>query len=941
MAFYMFYQPGGEDPWEIALASERENIIGSKKPEFVSVLDVDNSFDSEMTRAEIDAVKYAGPMYWDFDGDLTEVIPQVKEFLNSLKSHDLNLETLRIFATGGRGFHVEAPAQLFMAKVPPAGIAGLPFIYREMAWSLMVDTMDMRVYSSKRGRMWRTPNVKRSNGAYKVQITVDEAMEMSVENYDRICSSPRAAVPTEPATFNPNLGLIYSRAKDKVDGAIKKRRNRKPSEALKYFNGQWPDTVKSLMEGDIVKDGVGWNRIAMQLALTADGLGKTEEELLDMAQPLLETYQGDSARYGTRLKRRRHLQEMFHYLAGNPCYEWDAKPIMALIKPDHDASDLTNGEYTPDDGPEDSDAEDETEEDGTFSPVRVNKNGIFVRAEDGWKQASCLGIGDPSHLISLEDMSVGYDVEIFIDGKSRGRHILETQKLASKQQLQSFALTWSAAVTASDNQVTAIADVLRRRTERKNSVTYTVQREGVDMVRPLDAETEADLEMIWASPYGCISHKGRKYKFSNALARDGSFSSDLMRAPDLENTKADAELVEALLELNQPLTVARLLGWFSAAFLCQPLRHVSMGKYPILQVYGQAEAGKSRTVGYYNRLHYYMNEPREIMSGGGTQYPALVACATSASMPVVFEEFKRSELPGQRFNFLRSLLRSSYDGHNMERGTLTSDSGPKSVNIQRNKLVAPVAFVGEAIEDQTAILDRSITVSMNKEHRKGRAKYDRLLEGRRVEIGKVGKLMAMRAMALKINDLKEEKNRVQDMVIAQMDEDSDTTTRLSKALAVPLVGLRFLKSSLASVFGSRFDQKLIELQDAILANITQLVTVNMSEASKVLDVLAQLTRLDDEDHRLVYGVDYDVRPDGLVEINLKPAFAKYLKYQRSLGLPSLYSTDSAFVAGMHNYAGARDKVCAISELRESSRQMICAFDPEYMDKEGVESFKAP
>jgi len=44
-----------------------------------------------------------------------------------------------------------------------------------MAYKLYVDTLDLRVYSAKRGRMWRTPNVQRENGKYKVPISLGEA----------------------------------------------------------------------------------------------------------------------------------------------------------------------------------------------------------------------------------------------------------------------------------------------------------------------------------------------------------------------------------------------------------------------------------------------------------------------------------------------------------------------------------------------------------------------------------------------------------------------------------------------------------------------------------------------------------------------------------------------------------------------------------------------
>jgi hypothetical protein len=47
--------------------------------------------------------------------------------------------------------------------------------------------------------MWRTPNVRRESGKYKVPITPEELMDMSVEDYQALCSQPRIRpAPAEP-----------------------------------------------------------------------------------------------------------------------------------------------------------------------------------------------------------------------------------------------------------------------------------------------------------------------------------------------------------------------------------------------------------------------------------------------------------------------------------------------------------------------------------------------------------------------------------------------------------------------------------------------------------------------------------------------------------------------------------------------------------------------
>jgi hypothetical protein len=447
--------------------------------------------------------------------------------------------------------------------------------------------------------------------------------------------------------------------------------------------------------------------------------------------------------------------------------------------------------------------------------------------------------------------------------------------------------------------------------------------------------------MIWSSPQEVISLSGRRYRFSSKMDKGGAYGSDLMNAPALENTEEDAALVDALLSLNSTLNVARILGWFCAAFLCQPIRRVSGGKFPALQVYGQAEAGKSRTVSWYNHLHYYLQEPKEMMSVGGTNYPAIVACATSASMPVVFEEMKTQEMSKARKDFMKALLRSSYDGHDMERGGLSRDSGPKEVVVNKHKLSGPVAFVGEAIEDQTAIIDRCITVAMNKDHRQGRAHHDSLLERRSCELGKVGKLLATRALALDMAWLRTRVFDTRDLITNNMAAGKDKTTRLSKALVVPLIGLEWLKGALESVFGARFNDRIDELYSSVLSNIDVMLPNNKAEASKVLDVMAQLTRSQEVQFKLEKHLDYCVTEDGLyTELNLKQAFAKYVKYMRSMGMDPMYASESVFIAGMANYGGTRAKACPGSTLFSNPRQIIYRIDNAYMNQEECEPFSA-
>jgi hypothetical protein len=324
-----------------ALASQRATIIKEKHPAYCTVLDLDNVFDNEMTADEAAAVKYAGPLFFDIDSeDLATAIQQAQKLLTLIESKGVNLNSLRCHLSGGRGFHFLMDQATFMPKAQPNGVAMLPAIYKEMAWSTAyVDDLDLRVFSSKRGRMWRCANYKRKNGLYKVSVTPAEIFDLTEEKYIQLCSSPRNEVPFDPPTFNHEFGLAYSLAFDKVNKAVVKRKSRSKTETdLKgKFKGEWPETLKLIINGLGIRPEAGFNQIAMQVAITAVALGKVtntddkeerkkqEEQLLTECAGLINDHKGDSDRYGTPRKRRNFLREMIRYVESNPLYEFSAR----------------------------------------------------------------------------------------------------------------------------------------------------------------------------------------------------------------------------------------------------------------------------------------------------------------------------------------------------------------------------------------------------------------------------------------------------------------------------------------------------------------------------------------------------------------------------------------------------------------------------------------
>lgn len=943
--WYFFYQMEAKSTWTLALASERDRINQEVKPELNTVLDVNCSFDTDMSSEDYDKVKYKGPMYFDFDSqDLEEVIPEFQQLLTNLKAKGCNLNALRLYASGGKGFHIEMPATMLMAKVPPHGIQSLPLIYREVAHELFVNTLDLRVYSTKKGRQWRCPNVKRTNGNHKVQITVDEAMSMTPDLYHDLIKHPRPLFPVEDAVFTPDLALIYSKAREKVDKALNNRKKRKKQpDELARFKGDWPETLRTILQGQGLKDKVGWNYLCVQLAVTADALGKTEDQLLEDAQVLIESYAGDSERYGTVAKRKLELRNKFRYFSGNPCYEFSVGGVLSLVdKGTAEVSDLNLGEYVPEEGEEE---EKEGAEEGSndadlpTKQVRINSHGMFSRTDFGWKNICHVGLHDPVLLMMPDGKHVGYDVEVLVNSKSKGRHMLDLKVLATKASLHNFAMTFNASFRGTDMDAAHTIDLMRHKVESKSNVSLVTQVEGIDLILPPEAKSEEDLEIIWSSVHGVVTTGKHRYTFKPLNTQSGTYQSDLYNAQTLSNSEEDRQMIRDLLRINSPHNLARILGWFGATFLCPVLRrHYS--QFPLLQIYGSASAGKSKTIALVSHMYYNLQKPKIVQASGMTKYPVLAAVSSSCSIPLVIEEMRaRLMRAGGMWEFIINTMKSNYDGHDMARGSLGSDKGSAPV-VNDYANTAPICFTAEEQNGEVAIQERSVMVCMTKGDREGRKDvYERLL-ARATNLGRLGKAMLLNALALNIPAFLAEFNEVHNELVDRLGPKAEGRDRPVYNLAVTLIGLRFMHAAIKEAMGDEFDEEFSLMSEVVLDHVEEFVPQNMSESARVLDTLAQLTKIHEIQFKLERNRDYTVDEAAMtVDIKLKPAYAKYMKYIRSLGLQPLFENDAAFIAAMNRYEGTVQRACPDSAIFDNPFEAIFRFSIQTMERDGIEPFK--
>ena len=152
-----YWKPEGKAIWKSYPAEEKL----TKRARYCTVLALSEEWDEDKT------ITYAGPLYFDFDGELDPVLNNVRTALRTLElNYEVPLDWINCFFTGGRGFHLSLNMKLFASTDE----ALLSQIYKRMAYELFnLPTLDMSVYSGKRGRMWRIVNRKRSNGNFKIR----------------------------------------------------------------------------------------------------------------------------------------------------------------------------------------------------------------------------------------------------------------------------------------------------------------------------------------------------------------------------------------------------------------------------------------------------------------------------------------------------------------------------------------------------------------------------------------------------------------------------------------------------------------------------------------------------------------------------------------------------------------------------------------------------
>ncbi len=932
-SYHYIQQVGGEEVWKPIPVSHRHHIEQESQPMFVTILSVSKLVE-DLPHEEKIKLAYEGPLYFDWDSqDELLVIEKVQQFLGKLEALKLDLTMCRLYATGGRGYHLEIPQEVFIAKIPKGGIVNLPAIYREIALDLCVDTLDLRVYSHGRGRMWRQANVKRDNGRYKVPITLGEMREMTPELCHRLTSAPRQTVRRTEAKLCIDLAILYDRCAQKIDELNKKRAKIKPDP--KAREKAFCESIQWMMAGIGIKAGVGFQELSTQLAICANTAGIGEDEFIKECEGIIHNHSGDGNRYNSPAKREEELRRMHRYMDGNFCYEFSVGAVKSLLM--HSAPDLDGIQATKEDIREvikEAEAEENLDQDeyaDVAKGVTMTKYGVYVDTEHGKKRVCSVSFTNSCVLKSAETGQIaGYETDILVNGKPAGRQTLELDIFSGLVPFNRLAARYGHAFQGTDIQVRTLMMRFVENAKKKGSVQYIIKREGLDMVSIPSHEIPLlrDPFPVWADAHGVIMPEhiaatGLELTFAGYPDPRGIYKTDIRDAPVLGtwlkvagNRDLLRDTLKNLMTCQKPEMLGKLIGWYVSCFWRQ-LFHKAYGKFPLLHVNGSAGAGKTEQNLALGSFFVYKQDVRAL-TPATTNFAIQQNVSASASLPLIIDEYKPHEMHRDVHNKLKLMFRDAYNMRQVERGGGTRESEDYRM-LHQTQLSAPVVFISEAAEDEAAVMERVVLVTIVRPTAnislKWLARFQAYRKNRHL-LGILGQYLAMSIVHEQTPEtLMQEFDALyavaqEEFMVTEADlaggitdeklrEKQNAKERSVYNHTVAKFGMQQFRKLVNMSLGSdELDELMGELEDGIYSRMKDLSAATTPEYIKVLDTFSDISYHGSSDEQgLRKNKEYayvEVGGRTLLELAVRPAYMRYRGYCRQAGVQALFGSPDAF-----------------------------------------------
>ena len=909
MFHYLQYRPDKQERWKFVSVKQMETL--NKKPAYLSVLAVNQDVEAleEAGEDPLDVVKYKGPMYFDLDGanNIDAVLQASRDLLDKiLKQLGVPAEYVQCWLSGGKGVHFTINERVFGVK---GATKHLPYIYHELAKQVEVPFLDMGVYSAGKGRLWRCPGVARpGTGTYKVAVSLEELETMDAETYELLCREPRQEreLPNPPDNLAiARAEVAFKRAKQAAGNRVRAIKNAKvvPTEELRQLD-HIPGCIEKLItKGDCEESN--YNQAAMQLAAwIAARYTREEEELYnkEVLEPFIANVQS-STRPEER-ERRKHLKDQINRgFSGKT--KFSVGPLISSIgEPCYNCplcrGDLEFGEpelVEPSEGAQTYQFFDKA------SKVIAKADGYYQhRGESNPRKMADFTFWPHTILTDVEETSPGvYEDkgdtalvgELIVAGHVHAHNYkIETEAWSSVSTMRRAMNAARTGMVSAESDLQGIYQAIISQCVRdisnsggvKDGITLMAEVNYCGILLEKQKLTGGRVRYIphYVEEHAAITPTrtgsvASKYRFRPPTRDQGELSPRLL---DEEFPfEDDTELLDALrglFSMNEPAAMAKAIGWLVACSLKEHL-HQIYGQFPLLNMWGNASAGKSMTVYTLCRLAGidYMETTQAVNMETATPKPLRVFVSSSSTVPRMIEELNESGVRAKG-NYIDAMgvLKAAYNQASIQRGE------QRGMNVTRVK--SPIVYISEQRPIAPAVRNRSIEVMLTAANREkpGRSvAFTAAFTGRH-HMHRAAKAILDTALRMTVDDARELFELDQERIADTMDARPRYNFRTC------LMGLNLLKKSLAR-FDVDVSAEVEELKQALVNDLGENYhkieqSLRRSEVDMVMMDFDQMAVAPDAPDGIAPERDY-LKAGNWLKIELSTCFSRYRRFNRNNG----------------------------------------------------------
>lgn len=833
---------------------KRAKEQGAKK---LTILSLNVVLDEE--EKDRDGILYSGPLYFDLDykEGLDVVIESAKELCEKLEALQVPPHAIEIYLSGSKGVHVIVPAKAFSngrAK------KDLPQIYKRMAYHLHVRGMDFQVYSAGRGNSFRLVNVERYDGKYRVPITREELAVLTPDAYREMVKAPRN-LPKYEQNFEGTPATSLKAMMERCEKELSKKIavvELTDAEVTK-IKGTVPACADMLADYKVRADA-NFNEVAFQLGIFLSRVQPGDADEKSLVSRLAS--KGKSSQYDSERKRYGHAIGAVRYVKANPRYKFSCRAMrqMLVSKPCEGCTlenvALPDGENV-----------------SRLLGIYEDDGGTWIRGEENDRQVLSFGL-EATDVFSEWSQNgkvkrrVGAMVDMKVAGENRYSSILLPESAwASKSSFISATqgLRGVAFLGSSDIDVQKLKLHVFRNEDTMGEIV-SVHTAGIMFER--DVMQEEGAYRVYVEPGWSLD------QFT--VAGTHHLASRIQAPPTIGKyalpPKGDPTVkiaLENLLEINQPHIMAQLLGWFMA---CHLKAHIgrAFAQFPVLSVWGNAEAGKTQTTALLACLNGcdYLRGESPLNVSKATDFPLMLYISSTTTVPRLMEEFNKSLMEVRRYNSVTEILKSAYNELAWSRGTIRRSkvdgpnrlSGADAMDIP---VTAPLVTVSEQAPTIPAVVQRSIQVLLSKSLRAGREEFFFEAKRYRHQLHQVARGAVLLALSKSVKQVDDMVNANEPLLPARL------VDRPRFNYLVALAGLDFMSELCGEAnLALGIEDKIAGLKTALVSHLNREAdsiarSKERSEVDGVMEAILQmigrgLATNDIKDSELVPGAHYHI-----------------------------------------------------------------------------------